>query len=298
MVPSLRFDPTFLEEAVFLSVKDANEPGVRALFHAQRNKIYEDLQRQESRFGSLYAEWFEKLGIQVFFERIIGEFPSLAQADRQHFIKRVWTTKEEGADLYREGVCTMVLMRLQPGRLLQRSYLEAFLRHEWMHVNDMLSPAFDYSPHAPLGGQNSVEDDLIRERFRILWNLTIDARMTRRGFDLPVPMHARRKEWEKAFSPWDADRRESMFQEMQSDRLRTQAELIAIARDKRLTMTLGEGGLRCPLCQFPSHETVREWTGEGVDVASVIAREMPGWTPAMGACRQCFDLYACKNRGT
>ena len=129
-----------------------------------------------------------------------------------------------------------------------------------MGVSDMLDPYFEYSPDAPLGGENDAEDDLIRERFAALWNVTIRSRLDN-----------------KVFSG--------------SKRL-TQKQLIATARDERSARNFKDGGFICPLCGFPTFDRVVDWNGaEKLRVAEAIQADRPDWDPSMDSCRQCFDIY-------
>ena len=47
-------------------------------------------------------------------------------------------------------------MALRVERFAQPEELARFLRHELMHVHDMLSPEFGYSPQLHLPGQNAA----------------------------------------------------------------------------------------------------------------------------------------------
>ena len=160
-----------------------------------------------------------------------------------------------------------------------------------MHVADMLDPAFAYDPHAPLGGSNEVEEDLIRERFRVLWDLWTHGRMQRRGWPTLRDDTARRQEFERAFALLASARRTALVERMIRQDRWTQRELLALATDERLTKTLGQGGVRCPLCHFPTQDGVRDWSGARAAVAEAIRADYPSWSACEGACGQCAELY-------
>ena len=63
--------------------------------------------------------------------------------------------------------------------------LTEFLRRELLHVADMCDPAFAYSPTPELGGSCQTDNDLIRDRFRLLWDAFVEARMRRWGWVAP-----------------------------------------------------------------------------------------------------------------
>lgn len=175
---SFQFDPGFIEEAVFWTAR--NEETVSARFHKERDAIYDlevSEEERELRFRSFHKKYFTELGLESLFEKVVLEFPFILQAKPLIFIQRVWSKKEEDTELYQDGPRKTVLIRMRVSRLLDRTSLETFLRHELLRISDMLDPAFGYSPHASLGGASPIQDELIRERFRKLWDQYIDARL-------------------------------------------------------------------------------------------------------------------------
>jgi hypothetical protein len=73
-------------------------------------------------------------------------------------------------------------------------------------------------------------------------------------------------------------------------------DLVGWAQDARSIKTLGEGGLRCPLCDFTCYEPIKNWSSEMSVVADEIKKDHPQWTPESGICPQCFDLYNCRTK--
>ena len=73
-----------------------------------------------------------------------------------------------------------------------------------------------------------------------------------------------------------------------------QVDLLDWAGDPRSVKVLGEGGLRCPLCDFTSFDPVEHWGDETVAVVSEIKKDYPLWEPKQGICPQCFDLYGLR----
>ena len=59
--------------------------------------------------------------------------------------------------------------------------LRDYVRHEFTHLSDMLDPAFGYAPTLDLPGLNGAQQRLARERYRLLWDITIDGRLTAAG---------------------------------------------------------------------------------------------------------------------
>jgi hypothetical protein len=290
----IRFDPALVEEAVFLELKRREVSGDRRMakaFHAQRSGLYGAgaAEERETRFRQLAERYFHELGLSALVTTRFAECPLVAAQVQVAAVQRVWSRKEEHVELYMRP--TTLLLGLQAACYLHRDALVAFLRHELMHISDMLDPAFAYDPHPEFGGMCETEDDLVRERFRVLWNVVVDSRLRRRGWQAVAEEPRRRQEFERAFSSWLPTRRHVVFEECSTRAQCTQRELLDLAKDERLTQTLGAGGVRCPLCHFPTRDGVRVWDGEWAPIAQAIHADYPDWTPAQGACVQCADLY-------
>jgi len=75
----------------------------------------------------------------------------------------------------------------------------------------------------------------------------------------------------------------------------THPELAAFAFDPRAAAGGPAGrlvaGTHCPLCKFPSHAFEAEPDQLGEDVLAAIKGDFANWTPSMGLCAQCADLY-------
>ncbi len=216
------------------------EEGDRILvkrFYKERDWTYEEPGNEEEReekFRSLYHRWFRQIGLKAFFERLITEFPDLIHREIPIFVRRAWERKGEGAELYREGHQNKILIRLQVIRLEDRESLAGFLRQELMHLSDILDPAFEYDPAVVLGGENAAEDDLIRQRFALLWNLYVEGRMARRGWKVSVPLEVREREFEKAFPNWGPGEKARVFREVCQKGTWTQQDLIRLARAEKI----------------------------------------------------------------
>jgi len=292
----IKFDPSFVEEAVFLTVKskeDAGEVSLSRNFHHKKNQIYESisLEKQNDFFGKLNHRFFSELGLSQFFDDILNEFPFIQAAAPSIIFKRVWSTKQEGAELYIEGQHRMLVIRLQVGRVLNLSYLESLLRFELMHISDMLDPSFQYSPNPDLGGVGKIEDELVRDRFRLLWNFYISSRLNINGHPSLVSRDILIKEINIAFSHWAHESREKLINDLEKSNSWTQKYLIKRAQDDRFNKVLGEGGLRCPLCHFTSYENKHNWKDKAPHVLKEMKKDHPNWSLSDGACSQCYEMY-------
>jgi hypothetical protein len=302
----IRYDPSFVEEAVFLELSAREAAGDRRevlAFHAQRSAIYEAEGLREQRdaaFQQLAARYFRELGFAELFLKRLEEVPLVAAHVHAVMVRRVFCRRDERVELYvlpgseahrHAGGPATLLIDLQAVGCRDRQRLIAWLRHELMHVSDMLDPVFAYAPHRELGGECELEDDLTRERFRLLWDLFVEGRMRRRGWPVAVEGSVRRREFERIALPWEPERRNMVWRTLGSREHWTQRELLELAQDERLTRMLGQGGVRCPLCHFPTREGMRDWSHERAALAEAIRADYPAWAPSHGACLQCVELY-------
>ena len=255
MAVELRLDPAFVEEAVFLELSRLTTAGshqVASSFHREREAVYElpDAQQRDAAFGQLARRYFHALGLAELFTEWLSEFPHVSAHVELIVVRRVWNRKDEQVEWYvgrpaarPAGSCeaggktrlaleisTTLFIGLQAIRCLDRGKLTAFLRHELAHVADMLDPAFAYDPHAAFGGECEPENELIRERFRVLWDLWVHARMRRRGWQTILDDDARQGEVMRAFAFLSPLSQEELFTAVSQQDHWTQGALLALAR--------------------------------------------------------------------
>lgn len=246
-------------------------------------------EKSQEFFQNFYQDYFEKTGLHSFFEKMILDYPLLNTAQTTIFIKRVWSRKQEGAELFFDGKNKTVLINLQIIRLENLAELAAFFRHELMHISDMLDPAFQYRNNPSLGGVCEAENDLVRERFRILWDLYITARLTLQKMPAPATPEKFKKDIQKAFSYQDASENEKLFQTIFSGEPKTQKDLIEYSKPLQSSQSVSNA--HCSLCTFPTYDIMNISRMSEKNVIKEIEQSHPGWTPAMKICRQCFEIY-------
>lgn len=291
------FDSTFVEEAVFLLMRAKQAGELYRDFCNEKEEIYQkDVSGDErdKAFKLLYARYFCNLGLDDFFKNICRDFPHLFQREIRIVVKRVWNRKHEEAELYVQPHQKTVYLGILVRRMTDLIFLESFLRHELMRISDMLALDFQYSPHPALGGKNEIENNLIRDRFRLLWDLYIDARLIRKGFKTVKPYEKQKEEFRRKFFFLAGPELEQMLYKLESCESLMQIDLLSWAGDPRSTKVLGEGGLRCPLCDFTSFDPIEKWDAGTDYVVSEIRKDYPLWEPSQGICPQCFDLYGLK----
>ena len=297
---SPRYDPRLIEETVFLALR--NHPQARE-FQKQRDWVYEigNLEERERRFGELNRSWFIRLELGNVIEEALGEQPTISACVESCFVLCAAQTKEQGAELFVAGDSRVdesarrtLRILLMPGSLLKPEVLLRLMRHELLHIADMLDPAFAYEPTLPRTEGGPTYDTLITNRYRVLWDVTIHGRMVRRGWILGSARDGQLNEFARAF-PMLAERTEDTFNLFFNGDEHSHPELAAFAFDPRAAAGQAQGasapGTHCPLCKFPTYIFEPEPNNLGSDVLQAINQDFPQWTPSLGLCEQCADLY-------
>ena len=294
----IRYEPRFIEDVLFYALRGhARERE----FQRERNRLYgiADPDERESGFQKLDQEWFTRLELGAPVDRAIGEQPLVSERLTHCLVARAPGRKEECAELFvnPEKTATACIF-LQPQSLLNAAALLALLRHELLHIADMLDPAFGYEPTLPAAEGGPTHDRLLAERYRILWDATIDGRLARRGW---APESARGEhlaEFSRAFSMLGDDT-ERIFSRFFNSESPAHAELAAFAYNPRGAVVAASPrphpGSRCALCGFPTHDFESDPDHLPAHALAEIAHDFPRWRPDHGLCRQCADLYRARN---
>ncbi|MBI2820266.1 MAG: hypothetical protein HYX73_09830 [Acidobacteria bacterium] len=297
----IEYDPRLVEEAVLLRIAGGRE---EKQFRRARDLIYEveNVEEREDRFRQFHAEWFLRLGLGAAVREALAEQPAVMRQVRRCCVLRAPAACEEGADLHelrdtapRESVAAKALLiRLKPERLLDSSALQGWLRHELTHIDDMLDPRFGYERFVPPKEASPAYSNLLRERYRVLWDTWIDGRLSRRGW-LPEGVRTKRlEEFIVIFSALGQDAQQK-FDEIFRSEFQTHARLMTLALDSRIQSgTASAGGGRpqpCPLCRFPTYQLLDGGTELPAEIMLQITADFPDWQPTHGCCQQCAGLY-------
>ncbi|MDA2933026.1 hypothetical protein MYX82_01645, partial [Acidobacteria bacterium AH-259-D05] len=287
----LEFDPRLMEEAVML--RSAGHPQ-EAEFRRSRNPIYgmRDAEERDAQFQQFHQRWFVRLDLGGNVMTALREQPLLMRNTRGCHVTYVPLQKAEGADLHGSSPRTIVL-KLRPASLLEDSFLLGFLRHEFMHLADLLDPSFAYEANLPKSDTGPAHDNLIQERYRVLWDAWIDGRLLGRGWARKEVGQERLAEFKAAF-PMLGESSEKIFSTWFEAPFHSHNDLLTFALNPEpagleQTPEWSKTG-RCPLCLFPSFDLQ-----DGRDLPSQTLQEIRGdflhWRPHEGLCRQCKDLY-------
>ena len=224
-------------------------------------------------------------------------------------VKRAINKVDEGSNvLNRVSGNPLIEMRVLASRFSnpeEAQELDAFLICEFMHAKDMVDPEFDYED-AFIPGNPSVKN-LITARFRLLWNMYVDARLGRMGVVSVLPKESRYREFDNFYRKIPEKQRKGIFEGLWKTEKLTHEELLSMATDLDTLMSKyvdpGEmtdedkdyihlQGSPCPLCKFPTYNWVDDPESICDEmVIEAIQIDFPDWESRDGACDRCVEVY-------
>jgi len=224
-------------------------------------------------------------------------------------VKRAINKVDEGSNvLNRIAGRPMIEMRVLASRFCnpeEAQELDAFLIQEFMHAKDMVDPEFDYED-AFIPGNPSVKN-LITARFRLLWNVYVDARLARAGIISTMPREARYREFDNFYRKIPEKQRRGIFEGIWQTEKFTHEELLSMATDLESLMCkyvddvdiseeerdyIHLQGSPCPLCKFPTYNWVDDPESICDEmVIEAIQIDFPDWENKDGGCDRCIEVY-------
>ncbi len=269
------------------------------IYRHRLEAIYElpEEERGEA-FTTTYGTLFEEHQLGKPLNPFLAEFPILQDLE-EVLVFRAVSLREESAELSRDR--TKMGLKLRAERLQEPGRLAPFLRHELMHISDMLDPAFGYR-YEP---SERIQNHLVPRRYQVLWDTYIDGRLEQRGQEGTTSREERQREFERLFSFLPRRQRVAAFLEIWNAQEMTHTRLLEIAEEptKLALLTAGAemvtltpiSGTFCPLCQFPTFE----WANPEPGMTTIIQEDFPAWTREEGICGRCYEYYQirCEREG-
>ncbi len=276
---NLVYDNDLVEGVVFLEARRLERNGQSLLvarYERQRTKLYDmaDEDARNAAFFELHLKWFRDFGCEERMLAALKEFPLIRQRAATLLVRKAVSKKDEGAELFVRPDARNVAVAFRCERLFDPVF-DQFLRHELCHISDMLDETFAYEPAITLADAPPAELDLLRDRYRVLWDITIDGRLNHER-------SARLAEFRKALPTLS----EKIFNELWSARP-SHPELVVLAKSV-LMRTVKTPGASCPLCKFPTFA----WADK--PAVDAIRRDFPRWRPEDGCCARCAELYSTR----
>ncbi|MDA0999017.1 MAG: hypothetical protein O2807_00685 [bacterium] len=302
----ISFSDALCEEAVESEIAEQSRKGdfrIAQSIRKEMDRVYEDVssRKRASAFSALYQKYFQLLGFPDRLERIFAEMDGIERLPGECLVVRVVNESEEGAQLSEDGSRVGIRLRTDTLRNFERcAYL---LRHELVHIFDILDPEFECDPNQLLSEVSPSEDALFRDRYRTLWDLSVDGRLERKGW-LPESVRERRfSEFRALYPNIGDDAAEKVIGALWSDpRVRDTAFRRMVQGAASLCAAFGVSddspfaadslrrlspGSLCPLCQFPTFD----WAESSDALSGMVKAEYPGWNSTQGICTQCANRY-------
>ncbi|MEK6710060.1 MAG: hypothetical protein AABZ64_05735 [Nitrospinota bacterium] len=280
----------------------AGEAAPRENFRRAADAIYRaiPLRKRQAAFFALYQDTLNALGYRARLEALIEDLRPHGSLPQRVVFLRTHKGEEEGAQLSESG--DMLGVRIRTETFLDETACAFLLRHEATHIQDLLDPSFSHDPHTPLAPEVPAEENLLRDRYRTLWDLSVDGRLERRG-QLPAGMRERRAaEFRALFPSLPGKSTEEITAALWSGPRPTDPMLRRMVKGvKELCACLGvapplreasaparpPAGAPCPLCRF----TTFEWAELRPALAEAVRADYPAWRPSQGLCTQCANRY-------
>jgi hypothetical protein len=308
----IQYDPALMESVVLLEIEQREKEGDLTFFkeyHDLVDPIYEiaSLEERNKAFQRVYQKLFFSWGLETVLVEVIHEFPWFEDYIALIYFKKISSRDDTGADLMAKkgGVNPkVVLVQLLPQYFVERAWLKNFLRHEFMHISDILDNAFQYQ-ESPI--MDSLPDNWVRERYRVIWDTYIDGRLSRKGFALVKGKDERWQEFESLYRKVPNLQRRALFEWLWEVKSLTHKEILESAENTVNFLKIAEiswsgyesldkksffPGMPCPLCHFPTYY----WEEEALlnleeSVIKLIQEDYPEWTVEDGACPRCLERY-------
>jgi hypothetical protein len=294
----LRYDDDFIEAAVFACITRHRHdvPSLQvSRFHREREKLYRaiDPEERNAAFFRLHLTWFREWGLEKPLTEIIRDFPLLPEKLAILALRKARHRNDEGAELYvNEAGERNCIVAVRPERFVQNDSIRDYLRHELMHVNDMVDPHFAYVPALDIPGLNPAQQRVAQERYRLLWDITIDGRLATAGHPPATTREQHAAAFARSYSFWPMQKQVDVFDSLWRNSSPSHLGLIALISDPRgLSSTNGPSpGAACPLCGFPTFD----WSDADRLPPGILARiqqEFPFWSTERGLCGRCRETY-------
>jgi hypothetical protein len=295
------FAPDLVEEAVLLAERTImRDPNA---FRRERDRIYQvaDESEREKKFRALHFRYFSALGLDSAVRVTLAEHGEVTAGIDSCHVVRALTQNDETADLVdelhpRQGadVLPALVIRMRPASVVKAvDVVQTFLHHELMHVADMLNSAFGYVRYLPPSDDGPSADTMRQNRYRVLWDTTIDGRLARSGLAHADARDTRWREFACTFAML-GDQCSVAFERWFNDVNPTHEGILAFAMSPLGRVDRTDPG-RCPLCRFPTASLDPRITSLSDAVIDTIRSERPEWHRDHGICPQCLDLYLARH---
>ncbi|MEK6599610.1 MAG: hypothetical protein AABY52_04630, partial [Deltaproteobacteria bacterium] len=274
----------------------------------------DDVIDREEEFDKLYEKFFlDNLGYGKVIKEVFDEFPFLNEKISDVYINM--DLMREEANLMKKdpdepGDLRKIKFKMRPEIFGDKNEIRKAIRHELMHVKDMLDDDYGYDIRVP-AGLNTTEENFLRDRYKILWDIYIDSRLIKEGKETMETKEKRFAWFSGIYRKMPVEQKIVMFDNFWNKEKITHKEILDMATDMMKAVPLLGGdasdvegdekekqsywsGRPCPLCQFPTYkwaDDIKLQDENAKKLQNAIKADFPKWTAEEGACERCAELY-------
>lgn len=301
----VKYHPRLAEKVLHAEIRRREKQGDGSL-RDQHSDLAEPLYAlsptvRDAEFKRVNLALFLKLGLQNALEEILRAFPVCEKVDEAFVVD---SEVEEEADLFQDGGRLRVVMKIRAESFFDDPHLRGLLQHELTHLADMLDAEFRYD-RTPLAS-SPIEDTIFRERYRVLWDVTIDSRLIKSGQPTVATKALRQREFQALYQKFGQRECEAVFEHLWSRERIAHPELREYAKDPRALLRAAGiearesamlPGLLCPICGFPTYQWATNPDQIEGDVVEHIRQDVPDWRPEQGICERCLEAWTLRAQG-
>lgn len=206
---SIEYEQSLVETTIFLAVR--NDERLECNLHQVVDRLYEipDEELRQREFAPVFREFFTKLGFDRLIAGLLAERPLVGELVDRCVVREAPRKKAQSAELLvqekRGGddrVGRTLVIQVCPQSFLDTGRFITLLRRELLHVADMLDERFGYVREAFSG--NPSQQNLQRDRYRVLWDTYVAGRLERENFGITVEKERLDRSFGRVFANTDA----------------------------------------------------------------------------------------------
>ena len=295
--------PEFIERAVFHAVRADGD--LQRRYQRAFSACYDapDAGQRDRDFRNLHETWFRELGLHERLESRTAAFANILARAERLVVFQAPVARRQSAELFGAPGRYTVVVTICLETLLDETAFDAWIRHELLHIDDMLDPAFCYDTNARPEQRHPAGGGLFRDRYALLWAISIDARLHHDDQQAEAVRHRRTRELMQAYGMADESAAKAALDDLWirfAAARPTHLQLLemtgfswtgiawtADASNDHAGPTPGDA---CPICRFSTFDWATVERMEGV--AHCIRIDRPEWNPRDGLCERCAEVYA------
>ena len=306
----ISYAPDLLEEVINMEIKRREEEGDLKLakeYHSLREPQYElplDEDEREEAFEEVDKKFFAKLSLDTGIKEVLEEFSMINEDVGLMEIMQAYSRDEENSNISNKHIETgqkAAIIRLRAQCFFDSASQKQVIRHECMHLKDILDDTFGYNRKR--FSNNPTEETFIRDRYRAIWDIYIESRLAKEGKESVLGKDDSFKEFDAIYSKIPEAHRKAIFERLWERERMTHTEIVELAKDPYKLLQMVEAGQEgkiknivlpgssCPLCKFPTYKPVQDISSA---VKDAIKEDFPNWEDGWWACERCVDLYSLK----